>query len=79
MGGLRMTYWKPIQDFQKQVHAILGTFVYVQMALQVASGIARPPLSSERRRPWNMLHATNGICIYIGCCMFAVIGADHPF
>uniref|UniRef100_A0A915E3R0 ascorbate ferrireductase (transmembrane) n=1 Tax=Ditylenchus dipsaci TaxID=166011 RepID=A0A915E3R0_9BILA len=64
-----------IEDYQKQMHAIIGTFIYILIIAQAVSGILRPALSSDYRTIWNWFHAVNGLFIFVGsatCCVLAL-------
>ncbi|KAI1712289.1 ferric-chelate reductase 1 [Ditylenchus destructor] len=86
-GGIFLIYWQnhfsifgcstlcALEDYQKQVHAILGTIVYVMMLFQVIGGVLRPRLSSDWRTSWNWIHTVVGIFVLIAaaaCCVLAI-------
>uniref|UniRef100_A0A7E4V6J1 Cytochrome b561 domain-containing protein n=1 Tax=Panagrellus redivivus TaxID=6233 RepID=A0A7E4V6J1_PANRE len=64
------------KDYSKQVHAILGIFVYACCWLQVLFGILRPGKTSTIRYCFNWFHRSIGLMAFTAASACCVIGVE---
>uniref|UniRef100_A0A914DEY2 ascorbate ferrireductase (transmembrane) n=1 Tax=Acrobeloides nanus TaxID=290746 RepID=A0A914DEY2_9BILA len=65
-----------LDDFNTQVHALLGTVTYALLVFQVLTGIFRPGLDSPIRPYFNLVHRFNGMLTWGGASVNMFFGVD---